>query len=136
MTHCNIWHVLAHAQSFIFQVELFLSYLHPSPPPVFPFHTLPFLYSLCYNSFRSLLFICRIVIPDPFLLCLFHTSHYISHPSDYQTLQTMYLLICTNECTIFSLKYYTNISLLYNYTCSYMFRPLEGHLQGAQKVPY
>jgi len=22
-------------------------------------------------------------------------------------------------------KYYTNISLLYNYTCSYMFRPLK-----------
>ena len=45
----------------------------------------------------------------------------------------MYLLICTNECTILWLKYYTNISLLYNYTCSYMFRPLEGHLQGAKK---
>ena len=33
----------------------------------------------------------------------------------------MYLLTCTNECTILWLKYYTNISLLYNYTCSFFF---------------
>ena len=37
----------------------------------------------------------------------------------------IYLLICTNECTIFWLKYYANISLLYDYTCFYMFRPLK-----------
>jgi hypothetical protein len=46
-----------------------------------------------------------------------------------------YLLICTNECTIFWLKYYTNISLLYNYTCSYMFRPLKVIPREPRKFP-
>ena len=63
-------------------------------------------------------------------------TNYITLPLLFHRAFFIYLLICTNECTIFWLKFYTNISLLYNYTCSYMFRPLEGHLQGAQKVPY
>ena len=35
--------------------------------------------------------------------------------------------------TLILLKYYTNNSLLYDNTCSYMFRSFEDHLQGAKK---
>ena len=45
--------------------------------------------------------------------------------SKYITFNPTYLLICTNECTIFWLKYYTNISLLYNYTAPTCFDPLR-----------
>ena len=56
---------------------------------------------------------------------LLSNFHFCRTPSVSQNNSEQYLLICTNECTIFWLKYYTNISLLYNYTCSYMFRPLK-----------
>jgi len=48
---------------------------------LFSISYLYFFHALCYIFFSSLLFVCCIIIPHPFLLYLFHTSHYTGRVS-------------------------------------------------------